>query len=402
MNSAGRLSQEQSAARPLPYRIESVATVVGKTISAEEWAARVKIPNRKLPGKLLGGREVTRITGIESKCWDPELFGSFAPVVEAAATALVKARLRADEIDLVILLTATPFLPQLSADGFALMQELGFRDELPPIQMQAGCAAMARAMQLISATRAERPLIIAYEVSSKYMESRLYYDNQVHPQKDTLWMSPALFSDGAGAMVLRRDEAVQGTVIYSRDAHRFGEGPGFHDPLIDYAGGGALRAPGTPDAEAYSVYAMNGEATRQYYGRGMMLNHHALDAAVPGYLAAVKRVYMHQASPKLVKSVREQLVAEAGAREEQLPFHSHRLGNLVAPATLKLLDDDLAAGQLSGGDRVCFSVVGAGPERGGFLLSIDPRRPSAALPAGGELRPSTSEEASGPGGGARP
>lgn len=379
MSSTGRTQAGQSTAQALPYAIESVATVVGKTISAEEWAARVKIPNRKLPGKLLGGSDVTRITGIESKCWDPDQFGSFAPVLEAAAAAMVRARTRADEIDLVILLTATPYLPQLSADGFAMMQELGLRDELPPIQLHAGCAAMARAMQLISATRAERPLILAYEVSSKYMESRVYFDNPVHPRKDTLWMSPALFSDGAGAMVLRRDEQARGFVVYSRDAHQFGDGEGFRDPLIDYAGGGALRAPGTEDAEAYSVYAMNGEATRQYYGRGMMLNHQALEAAAPGYLQAVKRVYMHQASPKLVASVREQLVREVGAREEQLPFHAHRLGNLVAPATLKLLDDDVAAGQLGAGDEVCFSVVGAGPERGGFLLSLG----ASATSAGG-------------------
>jgi 3-oxoacyl-[acyl-carrier-protein] synthase-3 len=357
-------------ARPLPYRIESVATVVGKIISAEEWAARVRIPNRKLPGKLLGGSEVTRITGVESKCWDPERFAGFAPVVEASQLAMARAGARPDEIDLVIVLTATPYLPQLSADGFELLRLLGLPDEAAPIQLHVGCAAMARAMQLVSQTSARRPLIIAYEVSSPYMESRLYYENDAHPRRDTLWMSPALFSDGAGAMVLRRDEAARGAVVYSRDASGFGDEPGFHDPLIEYAGGGALRAPGTPGAEALSVYAMNGEATRRYYGKGMMLNHAALEAVAPGYLRAVRRVYMHQASPRLVEQVREQLVREAGARPEQLPHNAHLVGNLVAPATLKLLDDDVAAGAVGAGDELCFSVVGAGPERGGFLIAM--------------------------------
>lgn len=371
MRAEVRISESQFApARQLPYCIESVATVVGKIISAEEWAARVRIPNRKLPGKLLGGSDVTRITGVESKCWDPERFRDFAPVVEAAEQAMARAGVRAGDIDLVIVLTATPYLPQLSADGFELMRQLGFRDEVPPIQLHVGCAAMARAMQLVSATAARRPLIIGYEVSSPYMESRIYFDNEEHPRKDTLWMSPALFSDGAGAMVLRRDETARGLVVYSRDAHGFGDEPGFHDPLIEYAGGGALRAPGLPGAEALSVYAMNGEATRRYYGKGMMLNHQALEAAAPGYLQAVKRVYMHQASPRLVAQVREQLVREAGARAEQLPHNAHRVGNLVAPATLKLLDDDVAAGAIGAGDPLCFSVVGAGPERGGFLIAM--------------------------------
>lgn len=81
-------------------------------------------------------------------------------------------------------------------------------------------------------------------------------------------------------------------------------------------------------------------------------------------------MYLHQASPRLVQQVREVLMAEAGAREEQLPHHAHRFGNLVAPATLKLLDDDVAAGAVQGGAALCFSVVGAGPERGGFLISM--------------------------------
>src|SRR5262245_39821174 len=140
MKTEVRISDGQiTPARQLPYCIESVATVVGKIISAEEWAARVRIPNRKLPGKLLGGSDVTRITGVESKCGDPERFSDFTPVVEAARLALERAKARAEEIDLVIVMTATPYLPQLSADGFEVMRQLGLRDEVPPIQLHVGC-----------------------------------------------------------------------------------------------------------------------------------------------------------------------------------------------------------------------------------------------------------------------
>lgn len=359
-------------ARALPYAIESVATVVAKQLSADEWAARVRIPNRKLPGTLLAGSDVTRITGVESKCWDPERFSSFAPIVEATSEALDRARVRASDIDLVIIMTATPLYPQLSADSFELMRRIGFRDDVPPIQLQVGCAAMARAMHLISTSRAERPLIIAYELSSRYMESRTYFENPSHPMRDLLWMSPALFSDGAGAMVLRRASDMPGIVMYSRDAHGFGDEPGFHDPLVEYTGGGAAHPPGTPGSEELAVFAMNGEATRRYYAKGMLLNHQALETASPGYLRTVKRVYMHQASPRLVSHVREALIHEAGARPEQLPHHAHRLGNLVAPATLKLMSDDVDRRAIAPGDPVCFSVVGAGPERGGFLITYAP------------------------------
>ncbi|MGL5809560.1 MAG: 3-oxoacyl-[acyl-carrier-protein] synthase III C-terminal domain-containing protein [Nocardioides sp.] len=319
---------------------------------------------------MLTGKDITRITGIEAKSWDPERFASFAPIVDVVREALANAGTSTDDIDLVVVMTATPLFPQLGADGFELMRLLGFRDDVPPIQLQAGCAGMARAMQFISESSAERPLIVAYEVSSRYMESRVYFENATHPRKDTLWLSPALFSDGAAALVLRRDTDGGGLATYSRDSHAFGGEPGFQDPLVEYAGGGAHRPPGTPGADDMAVFAMNGEATRRYYAEGMMLNHRTLEEASPGYLHAVKRVYMHQASPRLVGHVRELLMRDAGARPEQLPTNAHEIGNLVVPATLKLLSDDVAAGSVGPGDDLCFSVVGAGPERGSFLISM--------------------------------
>lgn len=367
---SNEMGARPAVVRGLPYVIASIASMIGDVIPVDDWAARVRIPDRKQAGRVLTGDDVTRITGIEAKSWDPERFASFAPIVEVVRDALARARTTAAQIDLVIIMTATPLFPQLGADGFELMRQLGFRDDVPPIQLQAGCAGMARAMQLVSASGAERPLIIAYEVSSRYMESRVYFENATHPRRDALWISAALFSDGAAALVLQRDADRAGLATYSRDAHAFGSESGFHDPLVEYTGGGAHQPPGTPDAEPLAVFAMNGEATQRYYAGGMMLNHRALEEARPGYLRAVKRVYMHQASPRLVAHVRELLVREAGAQLEQLPTHAHKIGNLVVPATLKLLSDDVASGAVGPGDHLCFSVVGAGPERGGFLISM--------------------------------
>jgi hypothetical protein len=39
---------------------------------------------------------------------------------------------------------------------------------------------------------------------------------------------------------------------------------------------------------------------KRYYTKGMMLNHAALEAALPGYVDRVRRIYTHQASPALV------------------------------------------------------------------------------------------------------
>jgi 3-oxoacyl-[acyl-carrier-protein] synthase-3 len=229
---------------------------------------------------------------------------------------------------------------------------------------------MARAMNILSQTRALRPLIISYEVSSPYMSSSIYRENDSHPLKDSLWMSAALFSDGAAAMVLQRQDFETGFSFYSRDSLNFGGQPGFEDPLIHYPGGGALNPPGVSGSEGMAAYGMNGPATRAYYEKGMMLNHETLLKVSANYVAEVKRIYMHQASPRLVDGMREILMDVAGAKPDQLPKNAHMFGNMVTPSTLKLLFDDIDHGNVKGGDKVCFSVVGAGPERGGFITSI--------------------------------
>ena len=356
--------------RILSYSIDSVSTIVGENISVDEWASRMKVVDRKNQRRHLDGADVIRITGVERKSWDPILFRDFEPVVEVAEAAMERAAILRADIEAVVLVTSTPFYTQLSMDGFELLRRLKLPDHLPPIQLQAGCAAVARAMHVLSQMDAKRALIIAYEVSSPYMTSPVYYQNASHPLKDQLWMSPALFGDGAGAMVLRRSAEPTGFSFYSRDSLSFGGRPGFEDPLIHYPGGGALHPPGSPGAEELAAFGMNGPATKQYYLRGMMLNHATFASIEPDYLQRTKRIYMHQASPRLVDEVRTVMTQEIGVRAEQIPTHARELGNIVAPATLKLLDDDWQRGDVGPGDEVCFSVVGAGPERGGFVLPI--------------------------------
>ncbi|WP_327341793.1 3-oxoacyl-[acyl-carrier-protein] synthase III C-terminal domain-containing protein [Streptomyces europaeiscabiei] len=55
---------------------------------------------------------------------------------------------------------------------------------------------------------------------------------------------------------------------------------------------------------------------------------------------------------------------------DQAPSNVRQLGNTVTPSTLALLHADQENGDLAYGDRVCFSVVGSGPERGAFITPI--------------------------------
>lgn len=360
-----------ASGRSFHYTILGLAAVVGKVVEMDDWAREFQIPDRRNPGKFLNGAAIQRLIGpVESKSWDPELFRNFQCVVDVAQQALHSAQISVNEVDVVMVATSTPYEPMLDYDSFKLLRALGIRDHIPPFQLAAGCAGMARALSLASRLEAEHILIVAYEVSSLYMLAPTYRYNSEHPLKDSLWASPALFSDGAAAVVLRRNRHARGYSVYSRDSLTFGDEPGFVDPLIHFPGGGGLNPPGTPKSDELACYGMAGPETKRYYSKGMMLNHDDLASYRPDYAHEVSRIYSHQASPFLVDGFMNLLSERTGIDKQKCATNSRKFGNLVIPSTLKMACDDLASGRISSGDELAFLVVGAGPERGAFLISL--------------------------------
>ncbi len=358
--------------RHLPYRIDGVHSVIGNVMTMDEWAQFARIPNRKTEG-ILEGREISKILGIHSKSWDTTRFRDDTLVARVATAALDCAAMRPGDVDAAIVITCTPYETMLDQDSFRILREVGIADHVVPIQLGAGCAGLARAMAIAARLDAQNVLIIAYNVPSLYSEDRTtgclsdrYRDNRDHPFHQVLWMSPAIFSDAAAAMVLRRSAASNGFVLYSRDAQNFGDNPGFTDPLIHYLGGGAKRPALTEDGAATSVYAMAGDQVKRYYTEGMLLNHRSLEEARPGYVSQVKRIYTHQASPALIADFTQR----AELPTEKTPSNAAKLGNLVTPCTMQLFHEDALKGAVSAQDHVCFSVVGAGPERGAFIVPV--------------------------------
>lgn len=357
---------------PFSYKLAGIASMVGKVVPLDQWAEEFQIPNRKKTGQFLTGKDIQNIIGpVESKSWDPELFRDFSHVVNVAREAMSSAGLGPNDVDIVMVASSTPYEVQLDYDSFNLLRALNIPDHVPPLQLAAGCAGMARALALASRLQAKNILIVTYEVSSLYMVSPLYRYNAVHPLNKALWASPALFSDGIAAVVLRHHADAQGYSLYSRDSLSFGDEAGFTDPLIHYPGGGALHPPGTDNSEALACYGMAGEQTRRYYAKGMQLNHLGLAHHNAEYFNQVRRIYTHQASPNLVESFIEQYCATNQVERQKFSTNVHRYGNLVIPSTLKLIDDDLKNNIIKAGDSIAVLVVGAGPERGAFLIDLD-------------------------------
>ncbi|GIM96059.1 3-oxoacyl-[acyl-carrier-protein] synthase III C-terminal domain-containing protein [Paractinoplanes toevensis] len=370
------------SALPLPYAITGLATLIGRVLTINEWADAAKIPART--GGLMSGELVERVLGIQGKSWDPWTFADLGRIAEVGREALLSADLEPRDIDTMILVTCSPYEIMLDQDAFRMARELQLPDHVVPIQIGAGCAGLARAAALAARMNSRHTLIVTYNAPSRITGdldggvNPIYLHNTTHPLGKSLWASAGIFSDGAAAMVLSRNDEEAGLVLYSRDSQAFGDEPGFTDPLIHHFGGGSRHPYGTPEAAELACYGMNGPAVKRYYTQGMMLNHAALNNALPGYVDRVKRIYTHQASPALVES----FARLAELPPDKAPTNARRFGNLVSASTAKMLHDDLYAGDVTTGDLICVSVVGSGPERGAYLLPLNTAK--IVQPATGE------------------
>jgi 3-oxoacyl-[acyl-carrier-protein] synthase III len=350
--------------------ISGVSSFVAEPISIDEWADAYKVPDRQADGKFLDGKMVEKILGIKSKSWAPDVFKDPQLVVKIAKEAMRRANVDASDIDAAMIVTCSPFMVQLDQDAFLLYKEIGLKDHIVPVLLGAGCAGFARAMALAAQMTAKKILIISYSLSSLYTQTDVYKNNAVHPLGKSLWMSAALFSDGVSAVVLDKKDEPTGYSFYSRDSLNFGQEAGFDDPLIHYTGSGAWDPPGTNNCESLSCFAMAGPRIKEYYIKGMTLNHQQMQVLQPGYLNAVKKIYTHQASPVLTNAFLDSLIKDHGISRDKMGINVVKYGNLVSTSTIKLLDDDITAGMLETGDKICISVVGAGPERGAFIIPV--------------------------------
>jgi 3-oxoacyl-[acyl-carrier-protein] synthase-3 len=185
---------------------------------------------------------IERFAGTSSRhfCWDPttgNLTHSLADLcAEAAGAALAAAGLAGDDLDFLVLSTATPdtLLPTTAT---VVADRLGLRD-LPAYQLQAGSSGPVQALDVAGALLAgglRAGLVIGGDVTDRFIDvSR----PAAGLSQEELFAS-ALFGDGAGAAAVTAEPLGAGLAVRTR-LHRFG-GPGrAPGRIIDWSG--AVRA----------------------------------------------------------------------------------------------------------------------------------------------------------------
>lgn len=298
------------------------------------------LPKQRVSSEQLGRRLgvsaewIMKRTGIRSRRYAAAGEEVSELAARAGRCALDDARLEGAQID--ALLVATVSADQITPGvAPAVAHALGATGG-PALDVSAACvgslAALAHATAWIECGRAERVLVIAAEILSRFID----FDDR---------RSAPLFGDGAGAIVLAADA------------------PGVIGPFVFGSDGG--RASVLQVSRRRGVLEMDGHETfRQAVARLSESTTEVLERA--GLSAAEVDLFVyHQANARILQAVGQRL----GLAPEKVFVCIEELGNTSAASLPLALHAAASAGALSAGARVLIGAFGAGLGWGAALLS---------------------------------
>lgn len=273
----------------------------------------------------------------------------------AARLAIERARVSPQQIDQLYLATCTPAYPHFMADAIELHRRLGLRPTAVINQVDGACAALARMLQDVQAYAQNQPewralIVAANDVSSFVLAYRDQYE-----RVPGAWLSPALFADGAGALLLGPNHGPRLADVYCAI-------DGAHPLVVCWGGGAAV--PTTPETLDTHVFLIDGHDVGVQFAPAMQRAWGHFSQRWGLTTDDVRRWYLHQANLRLVEGFGQAL----GIPMERLPHNVDRLGNTVSASTLLLLDEDIRAGRFPTDGPSLFLWVGAGMMEGGALF----------------------------------
>jgi len=290
---------------------------------------------------------VTR-TGIKERriAAEGEYTSTFATL--AAQRALEAAGVAAEEIDLILVGTATPDFP-FPATACVLQQNLK-ASRAACFDLSAACSgfiyALSTADKFIRTGCAKKALVIGAEVLSRIVD---------WTDRNTC----LLFGDGAGAVVL---EAVQGeSGVLSTHMHSDGN----HWELLHQKGCGNRNPASQKSVDDRLMYiTMQGNEVFKLAVRAM--GEVALEALSANGLTTedVSLFIPHQANLRIIESVGKRLSIGA----DRTFVNLHRYGNTSAASIPIALDEAFRGGRIKEGDLVLLDAFGGGLTWGAAAL----------------------------------
>ncbi len=282
---------------------------------------------------------ITSRTGIRTRHRAAATQATSDLAIVAARRALDDAGLDANELDMIVLATATPDSP-VPATASLVQDALGAR-RAGAMDLNAGCSGflygLHTANALVMSDAARHVLLIGSETLTRVTD---YEDRR----------TCILFGDGAGACVVSGEGPLQ--VRYS------GVGcDGSEADLITIASGGS-RSPAskeTVEAREHFLRLDGGRVFRQAVRHMVQAGQDALDAT--GLTPAdIAWVIPHQANERILSAVGEQI----GVDVPKIVIDVAETGNTSSASVPIALDRARATGCISAGQHIMLLAFGAG------------------------------------------
>jgi 3-oxoacyl-[acyl-carrier-protein] synthase-3 len=282
-------------------------------------------------------------TGIHARHFAEPDIASSDLALHAARAALEDARVRAGDIDLIIVATSTPDMV-FPSTACLVQQKLGVHG-CAAFDVQAVCSGFVYALtvadSMIRTGSASRALVIGSEVFSRILD----FNDRT---------TCVLFGDGAGAVVLEASDTpgVLATELHADGRHvgilcvpgHVSGGSALGDPLLKMDGPAVFKlAVGVLDQVARSVLAKAGRTEAD------------IDWLIP-----------HQANIRIMQGTAKKLKLSP----EKLVVTVDEHGNTSAASIPLALDAAVRSGRIRRGDTLMLEGVGGGFTWGAVLLDF--------------------------------
>ncbi|NGQ95381.1 ketoacyl-ACP synthase III [Brevibacillus sp. SYP-B805] len=267
----------------------------------------------------------------------------------AAEAAIAHAGLTADQIDMIIVATSTPDHP-FPPVACQLQHRLGCR-HIPAYDLGATCvgflSALETAAQFIATGKHKHILVVGADTLSRVTD---YTDRT----------TCILFSDGAGAFLLSRQEEGRDQGILHTATHA----DGAHFPHLYVPGGGSRHPqPVAPDTKAKIV--MDGRKIFKLAVTSMAQTVRETIQAAGIDASDIDWLIPHQANQRIIDAVAEQL---AFPPEKVISTVKHYGNNSAATIPLAV-DQAVRDGRIRRGDTLLLVAFGGGLVWGSILLT---------------------------------
>ena len=290
---------------------------------------------------------ITTRTGIkERRILKGEGLGTSYMAIKAAQDLLQKSNTNPEEIDLVIVGTATPDLPIASTAAY-VATEIGAVNAFG-YDLQAACSSflygMSTAASYIESGRYKKVLLIGADKMSSIID---YKDRA----------TCIIFGDGGGAALFEPNNEGLGL----QDEYLRSDGIG-RDFLRIEAGGSLMPTTAETVAQNKHFVYQEGKTVFKYAVSNMadvaekMLTRNGLEEKDIQWLVA------HQANKRIIEATAKRV----GVSSEKVMMNIHKYGNTTS-ATLPLLLADYED-QLKKGDNLIFAAFGGGFTWGAIYL----------------------------------